>query len=100
MDIDHAVSRVGHEQLVEFRNVEQPLRLVLPHDRLNMFSLEVIYNLHGIVAQAGKNCQPAFRVKGEVIDTTRDTRQRSLFKRSLLRFEHQDCSILLVISGR
>src|SRR5262249_36154795 len=32
--------------------------------------------LYGIVTQTGKNRQPSFRVKGEVIDTARDTRQR------------------------
>src|SRR5205823_903352 len=61
-----------------FRNVKRPLGLVQPHDGLNVLSLEVIYDLDGVITQAGKNRQPALRVKGEMIDTTRNTRQRNL----------------------
>ncbi len=52
------------------------MRFVQPLDALNDFGLEGIHNLHRIVAQGGKNQEPAFGECREMIDTTFDTAHR------------------------
>src|SRR5207302_7727981 len=75
INVDRAVSCVGHEELVEFRNVEYTLRFVQPLDALHYLGLEGVDYLHRIVAKSCENQQPAFGVCGEVIDATGDTRR-------------------------
>src|SRR5260370_33300945 len=55
INVDHAVSCVGHEEFVELWNEEYSLRFVQPLDALNYLGLECIDHLYGIVPQAGKN---------------------------------------------
>src|SRR5882762_4113641 len=77
INVHRAVSCVGHEELVEFGNVEYALRFVQPLDALNYLGLEGIDHLYGIVTQGGKNQQPTLGVRGEVIDAASYTRRRN-----------------------
>src|SRR6266550_6364563 len=75
VNVHNTAPCVGHEELVEFRNIEYALRFVQPLDTVNYLGLETINNLDRIVTQSGKNQQAALRIRGEMIDATRDTRR-------------------------
>src|SRR5882762_889526 len=75
INVHNTAPCVGHEELVEFRNIENALRFVQPLDTVNYLGLETINNLDGVVTQSGENQQAALRIRGEVIDATRDTRR-------------------------
>src|ERR1700716_3532495 len=78
INFDHAASRVGYKDSVESGDVEDTLRFVQSLDTLNDFGLKGVDDLHRIVAQSGKNQEPALGEFREMIDTTGNAWHRYL----------------------